>query len=137
MLLKTHMPENEVAQVPLRILANLGDAVCGLYEREKALDRCASAKQMHTFVRNRVNAGAQAVFLDEITDLLTDLELDLTRRARNLKGGHRSASQQVLYRKATAFEALIGYLYMTNQDRLLDLFKELDQRTENNESSES
>jgi ribonuclease-3 family protein len=113
-------------QLPIRMLASLGDAVTGLYEREKAFRNCASAKQMHRLVRDRVNAKAQADFLDQITTNLNEKELDLVRRARNLKAGNYRRSEQNLYRKATAFEALIGYLYVCDPKRLNELLQLVD-----------
>ena len=40
------------------------------------------------------------------------------RRARNLKVGNFKKVDQSVYRQATAFEALIGYLYVTDMERL-------------------
>ena len=116
-----------VDELPLRMLANLGDGVISLYERERAIVSCASAKQMHVKVKESVNAKTQAAFLDLITDLLNEKELNLVRRARNLKSAHRS-SDQAFYRKATAFETLIGYLYMADARRLTELLAELDRK---------
>jgi ribonuclease-3 family protein len=114
-------------ELPLRMLANLGDGVISLYERERAILSCATAKQMHSQVKERVNAKTQATFLDLISDLLNEKELNLVRRARNLKAAHRS-SDQAFYRKATAFEALIGYLYMADAERLNQLLAALDRK---------
>jgi len=122
-------PIGKVNQLPLRMLAQLGDAVSILYERQRAVFYCASAKQMHRVVKERINAKAQAGFLDRITELLTEQELDLVRRARNLKTAHRSRSQHANYHKATAFEALIGYLYMSNMQRLNELLEVIDRST--------
>ncbi|PWU01415.1 MAG: ribonuclease III [Candidatus Melainabacteria bacterium] len=126
MLLRRSANLDDVDQLPLRMLANLGDAVSGLYERERAIFSCASAKQMHRQVKERVNAKTQADLLDQITDLLNEKELNLVRRARNLKTAHHRKSDQSFYRKATAFEALIGYLYMADVKRLNELFEALD-----------
>lgn len=125
MLLRKTANLPAVDELPLRMLANLGDAVCGLYERECAILTCASAKQMHRQVKEYVNAKTQADLLDEITEVLNEKELNLVRRARNLKAAHRK-SDQAIYRKATAFEALIGYLYMADIKRLNEVFDALD-----------
>lgn len=126
MLLKSLSKGTQIDEIPLRMLANIGDAVCALYERERAIISCASAKQMHQRVKDRVNARAQAALLDQLSEMLNERELNLVRRAKNLKSEHRGKSDQVLYRKATAFEALLGYLYLTDLSRLSQLLQSLD-----------
>jgi ribonuclease-3 family protein len=113
-------------QIPLRMLANLGDAVCTLYEKEKAISDCASAAQMHRRVQNRVNAKCQASFLENLSPLLQDTEIELVRRARNLKMSNFNKHDQATYRHSTAFEALVGFLYLENVVRLTELFKALE-----------
>ncbi len=111
----------QVHDVPLRILAHLGDAVFHLYEREREILSASSAKQMHNRVTSRVNADRQAQLLDQIADGLSDHELDITRRARNIKAANYKKGDQSAYRKATAFEALLGYLYLTDLKRLQEV----------------
>jgi ribonuclease-3 family protein len=134
MLLKKPSNPPCVDELPLRMLANLGDAVSGLYERERAIFSCATAKQMHHQVKERVNAKTQADLLDQISDLLNEKELNLVRRARNLKTAHHRKSDQSFYRKATAFEALVGYLYMADVKRLAELFEALDRMRSDKET---
>jgi ribonuclease III family protein len=126
MLLSNEDSRDQIDQLPLRMLANLGDAVVDLYERKKAMFSCVSAKQMHRHVKERVNAKAQAAFLDAIMQGLNEKELNLVRRARNLKTAHYRKSDQSFYRKATAFEALLGYLYLCDSARLNLLLESLD-----------
>ena len=56
---------------------------------------------------------------------LTDLEADVYRRGRNAKSPTTAKNASVGdYRKATGFEALMGYLYLTDQmDRMMKLIK--------------
>ena len=56
---------------------------------------------------------------------LTEEEAGVYRRGRNAKTSHTAKNASVVaYRKATGFEALMGYLYLTEQtDRLLFLVK--------------
>jgi ribonuclease III family protein len=110
----------------LRLLANLGDAVYNLHIRELFISRSATVDQMHRLVNKQVNARAQAETLRKLTDNLNEKELDLIRRARNLKSSNYKKDQQAIYRQATAFEALIGYLHLTDPDRLKELLKELE-----------
>lgn len=108
-------------EIPLRVLAHLGDAVLDLFEREHKLIESVSAKQLHKNVTARVSAASQAQILDKISEKLTENELDLVRRARNVKVSGRHRSSQNIYRKATAFEALIGFLHLCDQDRLKEI----------------
>ncbi len=108
-------------EVPLRLLAHLGDAVLHLYERERQILQAANAKQMHNRVSLRVNAEKQARLLDGILPKLSYDELDLVRRARNLKGANYRKAEQTAYRKATALEALVGHLYLTDSVRLAEI----------------
>jgi len=105
----------------MRLLAHLGDAVFHLYEREREILSASSAKQMHNRVTSRVNAERQAQLLDQISPALNPLELDITRRARNVKAANYKKGDQSAYRKATAFEALIGYLYLSDLTRLQEV----------------
>jgi len=107
--------------LPLRLLATLGDAVCSLIERERAIGSTNLAKQMHEQSKKRVNAHAQAEELDRLMEFLNEKELDLVRRALNLKANNYRKTGQITARKSTAYEVLLGYLYLTNFGRLQEL----------------
>jgi ribonuclease-3 family protein len=111
------LPENQAAQLAPRLLAHLGDAVFHLYEREREILSAATASQMHANATKRASATGQADLLELISTRLTDTEADIVRRARNAKT-HQRRADQAAYRLATAFEALVGYLYLTNPSRL-------------------
>ena len=113
----------------LRLLAGLGDAVCSLIERERALRLAHSAKQMHSKTKERVNAQAQVQDLDRLLPLLNEKELSLIHRATNLKPNNYRKVGQPLARKATAYEVLLGYLYLTDLSRLKELMTFLDPDT--------
>lgn len=118
MIFKSDMSPEDARELSLRNLAHLGDAVFELYEREKEVSEKKLAKQIHKQVVSRVNARSQAELLHRVTESLTESESDLVRRARNLKVGNFKKVDQSVYRQATAFEALIGYLYVTDMERL-------------------
>lgn len=123
MLSGATIEKRAVKQVPLAILAHLGDAVFDLHERERQVLHATSTRQLHGKVVLRVSAGKQAELLDTIVPHLTDEEQELVRMARNLKpSGYRKAGQAA-YRKSTAFEALIGFLYLTDKARLRQVFE--------------
>lgn len=108
-------------------LAFVGDAVYTLYAREKVIaDSDAKNGVLHVKAVKIVKASGQAESADAIINLLTEEELGVFRRAKNTKA-HSVAKHATLsdYKKATAFEALIGYLYLSGQeDRLKFLLKE-------------
>ncbi len=115
----TKLSTSQAVDVSPRALAHLGDAVFHLFEREREIRLSSSAKQMH--VRARVSASVQANLLDAITPELTFEELELVRRARNVRATVSRRAEQATYRRATAFEALLGYLYLTDMVRLRHL----------------
>ncbi|MBX9689883.1 MAG: hypothetical protein K2X27_24445 [Candidatus Obscuribacterales bacterium] len=114
------LPE-EAKLIAPRQLAHLGDAVFALYEREREIMLSVSVKQMHERVAHRSSAVVQAELLQKIADSLTDAEKEIVRRARNIKAPSGRSGGQDKYRQSTAFEALLGYLYLTSRRRLNDL----------------
>jgi ribonuclease-3 family protein len=119
------MPAGEARNIAPRVLAHLGDAVFHLFERENEVLRVVTVKQMHERMVSRASAAHQADILDAIYDQLESHEQDVVRRARNAKA-QKAAGKQTLavYRKATAFEALLGYLYLTDPERLLAVLRQ-------------
>ena len=112
------LPKEQARLISARQLAHLGDAVFALYEREKEILHSVSVKQMHERVAHRASASIQASLLAKIIDQLDESELDIVRRARNIKAPSGRSGGQEKYRQATAFEALLGYLYLTSRERL-------------------
>jgi len=111
-----------VRDLPLKNLAHLGDAVFELVEREKETLSATDVERMHKQVVARVNSKEQARLLHVLKPFLTEEEQEIVRRARNLKpGSFRRNVDQADLRQATAFEALIGYLYLIDELRLQEL----------------
>ena len=106
------------------VLSFVGDSVQTLYVRVKlASTVLCKANIMHLKTSEEINAKSQASAMANIQDLLTQNEEDIYKRARNSKSNTipKNATCQD-YKKATGFEALIGYLYLTGQnDRLGEL----------------
>lgn len=124
MFLGGQIAKAKAQDIPLRLLAYLGDAVLHLYERERQILSARSAHELHKKVAARVSASQQSQFLELLADKLTPEELELTHKAGNLKlTGYRRIGQRV-YRRATAFEALIGFLYLTDKSRLLTILEQ-------------
>ncbi len=123
MLFGKTIGKREASLVPLRILAHLGDAVFDLFERQREVLSTATARQLHSKVASRVSAGAQSALLAQLAPHLSSDETEIVRMARNLKpSGYRKMGQSS-YRAATAFEALIGYLYLSDPERLRELLE--------------
>lgn len=121
-----------VKDIPLRNLAHLGDAVYELFERERQVIASATVRKLHQQVVSRVNSKEQARLLEVLKPNLSEDELDICRRARNLKpGGFRRNVEQTVLRQATAFEALIGYRFLTDETRLQELLALTDEERDN------
>ena len=76
--------------------------------------------KLHIEAIKYVKAKSQAEKLSEIYEILTDEEKDIVRRGRNTKNHHLPKNANVQeYMYSTAFEALIGYLYLTKQNARL------------------
>ena len=60
---------------------------------------------------------------EKLLPVLTETENDIYRRGRNAKSPTMAKNATMSdYRKATGFEALMGYLYLTDEmDRILEL----------------
>ena len=99
--------------------AYLGDAVWELLVREYFLGKQELKPQvLHNEVTSRVKASFQHDLLTKIQEELTEEELNISRRARNLSIPAARKSIQKDYRNATAFEAFIGYWYVNDKKRL-------------------
>ena len=99
--------------------AYVGDCVYELYIRTKLVNETnLKPHKLHIEAIKYVKAKAQAELLQKIYDKLTDEEKDIVRRGRNAENHHLPKNSNVQeYMHATAFEALIGYLYLTNQNK--------------------
>ncbi len=102
--------------------AYVGDAVYELYIRENLLNKTKlKPHKLHIESVKYVKASAQAEILKLLEEILTDKEKEIVRRTRNTKNHHLPKNAEVNdYMYATAFEGLIGYLYLTKQDKRLE-----------------
>lgn len=105
-------------------LAYIGDAVYEVYVRKRLFEGpFATTKILQQEAVRYVSAAGQAHAIKALYDSLTEDEQQLVRRARN----HRSATKPknadaITYKWATAFEALLGYLYLAGrEERFLEL----------------
>ena len=108
-------------------LALVGDAVWTLYVRTRLIKKhdCKSGLLSLKCV-NYVSAKAQCKMLYAIEDKLTEIESDVVRRARNSRTGQRAKNASLEeYKKASALEALIGFLYLTGQAARLEEIQDI------------
>lgn len=98
-------------------LAYVGDAVWELYVRHHLLARgIVKPRDLQKRSTYYVSAKAQARALNELLPKLTEAERDVVRRGRNAKSRTVPKNAAILdYRYSTAIEALVGYLYLTDQ----------------------
>ena len=102
-------------------LAFVGDAVYEIYARKHVIESGqVNADKLHQMAVKYVRAEGQAFALKAIHDDLSDEEKDLVRRARNRKSTSKPKNADPIeYKLATALEALVGYLYLTDSlDRM-------------------
>ncbi len=107
-------------------LAYVGDAVYDLIIRTVVVERAnRPANELHRITVKYVSANAQSKIVQALMEELTEEEQSVYRRGKNSKP-HTTAKNATVadYMKATGFEAVIGYLYLTNQmPRVLELVK--------------
>lgn len=111
----------EVKLMPPLTWAYIGDCVYELYIRTKLVNETKlKPHELHIKAIGYVKAKAQAEILKNIYDKLTEEEKDIVRRGRNAENHHLPKNANVQeYMYSTAFEALIGYLYLTKQNKRL------------------
>lgn len=102
-------------------LAYIGDAVFELYVRSRLLLPAKRIRDYHQQVVAQVKAEQQADYVEQLKAHLTVEELDILRRGRNATTGRSRRAGAKAYQQATGFEALIGFLYLNNRERLLSL----------------
>lgn len=105
-------------ELNLKNYAYLGDAVWELFVREITVFKTQNSHILHKITTDKVNAKSQHELLMKIQDDLSEEELELMRRGRNLSIPIARKSNQSDYRMATAFETLIGWWYVNDKVRL-------------------
>ena len=110
-------PEEEINLLSPLTWAYVGDCVYELYIRSNLVNKTnLKPHKLHIETIKYVKAKSQARLLEEIHDKLTEEEKNIVRRGRNAESHHLPKNANVQeYKYATAFESLIGYLYLTKQ----------------------
>ena len=118
-----------IAEVDIRTyspltLAYIGDGIYDLVIRSVVVGKGNTrAGELHKRTSQIVKAHTQAEMMEVLLPLLTEEEADIYRRGRNAKSPTMAKNATMSdYRKATGFEALMGYLYLSGRtERMVDL----------------
>ena len=113
--------EKEVNMMSPLTWAYIGDCVYELYIRTQLVNTTnLKPHKLHIESIKYVKAKAQADILKKLENDLTEDEKDIVRRGRNAENHHLPKNADPAdYMYSTAFEALIGYLYLTKKDERL------------------
>lgn len=106
-------------------LAFLGDAVWELEVRKYFLNYGYNIFNLNKMVKSKVNAKAQSSFLKLLLEDLEDNYKNIAKRAKNTNIKTFPKSCTVMeYKEATAFEAVIGAMYLNNEkEKILEVLK--------------
>ena len=105
-------------------LAYVGDTLWDLMVRTRLVKKGGTMKNLNRAAVARVCARAQSEALSRIEDILTEEEAGVVRRARNAKQSPTKNADPGDYHRATALEALMGFLYLTGQTaRMIELME--------------
>ena len=124
-VIENNLTEKEATLYSPNILAFYGDSVYETMVRKYlVLNHHTNAGRLHELSVERVRASYQSNAVGVIEPLLTERETDILRRGRNSGGvSVPKSAKPSEYRRATALEALFGYLSLTGQqERLEKLF---------------
>jgi ribonuclease III family protein len=110
-----------LSQLSPAALAYVGDAIYELYIRTRHLLPPKRIQVYHEQVVAQVRAESQAAYLQSLLPHLTGAELEILKRGRNAasKGPKRLSPE--IYQQATSLETLLGYLYLSDRTRLMEL----------------
>lgn len=118
--------ETDIKSYSPLTLAYIGDGIYDLVIRSVVVGRAnLPAVKLHKRVIRFVNAGTQAAMIEAVMDELSEEEEAVYKRGRNAKSYTKAKNASIGdYRKATGFEALMGYLYLQGKmERAIALVK--------------
>lgn len=119
------MEVKEANQLNTLTLAFLGDAEYTLFVRKRLVENHdLKSGSLHELTSKFVCATAQAKCYDALTEFLTEEEREIGRRCRNTHNPTKAKNASLAdYKKATALEGVIGYLSLTNEQRMRELMQ--------------
>ena len=120
------MEEVDVSTYSPLTLAYIGDCIYDLIIRSLVVNKGnKQVNKLHLETSSLVQASTQSLMMRTMQEHLTEEEHAIYKRGRNAKSVSPAKNQSVTdYRRATGFEALLGYLYLKKEwKRMLDLVK--------------
>lgn len=115
------LKEVDVESYSPLVLAYIGDCVFDLVIKSMVINRGnKQVHRLHEETSSFVQASAQSAMMRVMQQHLTEEEHAIYRRGRNVKSVSPAKNQSITdYRRATGFEALLGYLYLKKEYRRL------------------
>ena len=121
------LKEISPAQLSPLVLAYIGDSIFDLVIKTYLLDTKGNMQvnKLNRFASNIVKAQSQSEMIGIIEPLLSPAEEAVYKRGRNAKSYTSEKNASISdYRRATGFEALMGYLYLEGEyERMIQLIK--------------
>lgn len=108
-------------ELNIKNYAHIGDAVYEVFIRERTIMLTSNLKKLHKYTVHFVNAAFQTELLEKIMPSLTEQEIDLARRARNIPTSSARRIDRALHSSATSLEVVLGYNYVHNKTRFNEL----------------
>lgn len=123
-IFKTNYSKIDARQLNPLVLAFVGDSFFSFYVKTEKMNlEKSKVNGLNSSTAKVVNARSQMEFMFKIMDELTDEENDIVHRARNANIHSKAKNFSIEeYRYATAFEALVGYLYLIKDYERLEYF---------------
>ena len=116
--------DQQIKNISSAALAFLGDSVFEINIRNRIVNECeGSADELNKRSKSYTNARAQAQMAHALLESLTEEEITVYKRGRNIKSLTAPKSCSISeYRSATGLETLMGHLYLEGrQDRITEL----------------
>ena len=120
------MKEVDVNSYSPLTLAYIGDSIYDLLIKSLVINQGnRQVNKLHKETSMYVQASTQSLMMRAMQEELTEEEHAVYKRGRNAKSVSPAKNQSITdYRRATGFEALLGYLYLKKEwKRMLDLVK--------------
>lgn len=120
------MKEVDIKTYSPLTLAYIGDSIYDLMIKSLVInDGNKQVQKLHKETSSMVQASAQSQMMRALQPMLTEEEHAVYKRGRNAKSVSPAKNQSITdYRRATGFEALMGYLYLKREfTRMVDLVK--------------
>ena len=121
-----HLEDQDLRSYSPLTLAYIGDGVYELVIRTILVKKGnCPVNRLHKKASSLVKAGAQSAIMEVIEEKLTPEELSVYRRGRNAHSPTMAKHATMAdYRRATGFEALMGYLYLKDDfSRIIELVR--------------